>query len=96
MEKKHRPTREYIKLLLFIVGWIELFLFIVAALFGRVLGFKITFLICFWIGVIIIAVFLSIILMNFVAVGFQKLYFWFIATRRTGIIRRGLKGKSES
>jgi len=74
MEKKTNPTWEYFKLILFVIGWIELFLFFISVLWGRILGYQLIFMICFWIGVIIGIVFLSIILFNLLMIGLQKLF----------------------
>jgi hypothetical protein len=74
MEKKANPTREYFKLIAFVVGWVELFLLMVAVLLGRHMGFRLTIAVCFWIGATILIVFASILVINLSIICVQKLF----------------------
>jgi len=74
MEPKHHPLRDYFKLVLFVIGWMELFLLLFGLLFGGVLGYKNALTVCFWFGVLLLAVFLSIILANLLWIGILELY----------------------
>ena len=64
LEKETNPTWDYFKLLLFILFLIELALFFMAILFGRLLGYDLALTACFWIGVIVAASFGLIVLSN--------------------------------
>ena len=53
---------------------VELFLFLTAVIFGRKLGFEFVVPICFWLGVIVAAVFASIVIANLMVVFFLGRY----------------------
>jgi hypothetical protein len=53
---------------------VELFLFFTAFIFGRKLGYEFVAPICFWVGVIIAAVFASIVIANLIVVFFAGRY----------------------
>jgi DNA-directed RNA polymerase subunit RPC12/RpoP len=42
------PTWEYFKLIIFVTFWIGFVLFLIALIFGRVLGYDSALIICFW------------------------------------------------
>ena len=73
MKKKTNPLWDYFKLLIFIVFLIELALFIIAILFGRLFGYQLTIMACFWLGVIVAACFAVIVFANLTIIGFNKL-----------------------
>ena len=73
MKKKTDPTWEYFKLLIFIVLLIELALFFIAILFGRLFGYQLTIMACFWLGVIVAACFAVIVFANLTIIGLDKL-----------------------
>jgi hypothetical protein len=74
MEKESKPTWDYFELLLFILGWLGLFLFLIALIFAHHVGFfsAIKVSIGYWIFIIII--FLAIILLNLLYILFQKTF----------------------
>jgi len=72
LKKKTNPICEYFKLLIFIVFLIELALFIIAILFGRLFGYQLTIMACFWLGVIVTACFAVIVFANLTIIGFNK------------------------
>jgi hypothetical protein len=72
---KENPTREYFKLIFFTLFFFGLALFLMAMIFSRQVGFKSAVIICFWFWIIIIAVFLSTILLNWAVIGFKRVYF---------------------
>jgi hypothetical protein len=53
---------------------VELFLGLTAIIFGRKLGFEFVVPICFWLGVIVAAVFGSIVVANLMVVFFFSKY----------------------
>jgi hypothetical protein len=55
-------------------GSIELVLFLMAILFGRVIGYDWTVEACFWLGVIVAACVIIIVLLSISAMGLQRLY----------------------
>ncbi len=67
------PTWEYYKLISFIVGWIGVFLFLLAVIFGRQVGYETALFICFWFWLLIILVFLLIIFGNFGIIILKKI-----------------------
>jgi len=73
LEKERNPTWEYFRLLLFVLFLIELVLFFLAIIFGRLLGYDLTFVSCFWLGVIIAACFTIIVLFNVLVIFCHKL-----------------------
>ena len=73
MEKETNPTWEYFRLLLFVLFLIELVLFFLAIIFGRILGYDLAFVSCFWFGVIIAGCFTIIVLFNMLVILFHKI-----------------------
>lgn len=74
MEKRTNPTWEYFKSIIFVLLLVELFLFLTAIIFGRKLGYEFVTPICFWLGVIVAAVFVSIVAANLTVVFFLGRY----------------------
>ena len=74
MKKKPNHTCEHFKLLLFILLLCELILFLIALIFGRVFGYKLTFATCFWFGVIVAFCYAMIVGANLGVIFFQMLY----------------------
>ena len=74
MKKKPNPTWEHFKLLLFVLFLCELILFLIALLFGRLFGYKLTFATCFWFGVIVALCYAMIVGANLGVIIFQMLY----------------------
>ncbi len=66
--KKYNPTWEHIKLFIWVILIFELLLFCLALAVGKNAGFAFAFRVCFWLGLIIAAVFLSIFLLNFLGI----------------------------
>ena len=64
LKKETNPTWDYFKLLLFVLFLIELVLFFMAIIFGRLLGYDLALTACFWLGVIIAACYALIVLSN--------------------------------
>jgi Kef-type K+ transport system membrane component KefB len=64
LEKETNPTWDYFKLVLFIVFLAELVLFLMAIIFGRLLGYRDALAACFWLGVVIAGCFAIIVLSN--------------------------------
>jgi hypothetical protein len=74
LEKETNPTWEYFKLLVFVIFLIELVLFLIAMIFGRLLGYELTLTACFWFGLIVAACFALIISANLTVIFFSKLF----------------------
>jgi len=74
LEKHTNSTWEYFKSIMFVLFLVELFLFLVTIIFGRSLGHEFVTPICFWLGVIVAAVFASIIVANLTVVFFFGRY----------------------
>jgi len=53
LKRKASPTRDYFKLLIFVLLLIELILFFTALVFGRILGYRQTIIACFWFGIVV-------------------------------------------
>jgi hypothetical protein len=83
MEKEAKPTWDYFELLIFILGWMGLFLFLIAVIFAHHLGFITALKVSLGYWLFIIIIFISIIFLNLV----------YILLRRT---LRYFKKKSES
>ena len=73
MERLTNPTWDHFKILLFVLFLIELVLFSIALIFGRLLGYGATFRACFWLGVIVAVCYASLVLANVLIILFQKL-----------------------
>ena len=67
------PTWDYFKILLFVLFLIELVLFFIAIIFGRILGYDWSFVICFWLGIIVAGCISLIVLLNWLALLYHKL-----------------------
>jgi len=91
IDRKDNRTWEHFKLLIFVVFLIELILFLMAALFGRVLGYESTLTACFWLGVIVAICFASIVLGNVMVIFLYRLY---VMTRKK-IDKRSQPRKTE-
>ena len=74
MEKKTNPTWEYFKSIIFVLFLVELLLLLIGIIFGRLLGYEFTLAACFWLGVIVAAVFASIVFANLTVVFFHNKY----------------------
>ncbi len=61
-------------MLIFALFLIELVLFLMAALFARILGYESTLIACFWLGVIVAICFASVVLVIVMAIFFFRLY----------------------
>ena len=68
------PTWEYFKLIIFVTFWFGLFLFLLAMIFGRQVGYETAWIVCFWLWIIVIVVFSSIILCNLAIIFFHRTY----------------------
>jgi hypothetical protein len=66
--KKHNPTWEHIKLYIWVILIFELLLFCLALVFWKNTDFSLAFNVCFWMGLIIAVVFLSILLLNLLGI----------------------------
>jgi len=73
MERLANPTWDHFKVLLFVLFLIELVLFSMALIFGRLLGYGATLRACFWLGVIVAVCYASLVLGNVFIILFQKL-----------------------
>jgi len=64
MEKQAKPTWDYFELLLFILGWLGLFLFLIALIFAHHIGFitALTVSLGYWLFILVI--FVLIIFLN--------------------------------
>jgi hypothetical protein len=72
-EKEVHPTREYLGILGFILGWFGLFLLLVAVLFGKHIGLKWTLLTSLGFWTILIIIFGFIFLINIAGMFYLKL-----------------------
>jgi hypothetical protein len=75
LKKESNPTGDYFKLLLFVLFLIELVLFFMAIIFGRIFGYDLGLTACFWLGVIIAACYALIVLSNVLVIGSCKLFY---------------------
>ena len=73
MKKQASPTWQHVKLVLFALGLMELFLFFLAVIFGREVGYAAAFRTCAWFGVIIIVIFAFIMSINAIMIGIEKM-----------------------
>ncbi len=72
MEKEYTPTWDYFELLLFILGWLGLFLFLIALIFAHHVGLISALKVSFGYWVFIIIIFISIIFINMLYLFFRK------------------------
>ncbi len=68
------PTWEYFKLITFVVTWFGVFLFLLAVIFGRQVGYETALIICFWFWLMIVMVFLVIVLGNLGMIFVQRIF----------------------
>ena len=68
------PTWEYFKLIIFVIFWFGIFLFLLAMIFGRQVGYESALIVCFWFWIIVIIIISSIILCNLAIICFYKIY----------------------
>ena len=73
MERLRNPTWDHFKILLFVLFLIELVIFFMAFIFGRLLGYGATLRACLWLGVIMAVCYASLVLANVFIILFQKL-----------------------
>jgi hypothetical protein len=73
MRKGSNPTWDYFKLVLFVVFLAELVLFLVGIIFGRIPGYDLTMIACFWLGIILAACFALIVRGNVLLIAGSKL-----------------------
>jgi hypothetical protein len=64
MEKEYKPTWDYFELLLFILGWLGLFLFLIALIFAHHVGLISALKVSLGYWVFIVIIFISIIFIN--------------------------------
>jgi hypothetical protein len=74
MERLTNPTWDHFKILLFVLFLIELVLFSMALIFGRLLGYEETLTACFWLGVIVAVCYASLVLVNVLIILFHKVF----------------------
>ena len=74
MKKKSNPACEHFKLLLFVLFLGELILFLIALIFGRLFGYRLTFATCFWFGVIVALCYAMILGANLGVIFFITLF----------------------
>ena len=91
IDRKDNRTWEHFKLLIFVLFLIELVIFIMAMILGRVLGYDSTLTACFWLGVIVAICFATIVLGNVVVIFLYRLY---VMTRKK-IDKRSQPRKTE-
>jgi len=74
LKKETNPTWDYFKLLLFVLFLIELVLFFMAIIFGRLLGYDLALTACLWLGVIMAACYALIVLSNMLVIVSHKFF----------------------
>jgi hypothetical protein len=72
MEKESKPTWDYFELLLFILGWLGVFLLLVALIFAHHVGLINALKVSLGYWVFIIVIFVSLILINLIYLLIQK------------------------
>lgn len=72
MEKEYKPTWDYFELLLFILGWLGLFLFLMALIFAHHVGLISALKVSLGYWVFIIIIFISIFFINMLYLLLQK------------------------
>ena len=75
--KLTKPTWEYFKSIIFVTFWFGLVLFLIAIIFGRVLGYESALTICFWFWILVVIIFTSTILSNLAVIFSHKIYIKF-------------------
>jgi len=80
MLKSSNPTWDYFKRVLFVVFLAELVLFLRGIIFGRILGYDLTMIACFWLGIILAACFALIVRGNVLLIVGTKLI-WLIQNK---------------
>jgi len=73
MEKESKPTWDYFELLLFILGWLGLFLFLIALIFAHHVGFFSALQVSLGYWIFIIIIFIAIIILNLLYILLQKI-----------------------
>lgn len=73
MHKGYHQSWDYFKLLLFVVFLAELVLLLLGVIFGRILGYDLTMIACFWLGIILAACFALIVIGNVLLIAGIKL-----------------------
>lgn len=71
---KTNPTWEHFKALIFILFLCELIVFLIALIFGRVFGYKLTLIACFWFGFIVALCYAMIVGANLGVILVHMLY----------------------
>jgi len=74
VKKNTNPTWEHFKLLIFVLFLCELVLFLLAIIFGRVVGYKYTFAASFLFGFIVALCYALIVFANVVIIWLQKAF----------------------
>ncbi|MCK4558673.1 MAG: hypothetical protein KAV45_02745 [Calditrichia bacterium] len=72
MEKEYKPTWDYFELLLFILGWLGLFLFLMALIFAHHVGLISALKVSLGYWVFIVIIFISIFFINMLYLLLQK------------------------
>jgi len=72
--RPHYPTWAYFKDILFVIFLIGVIFFLLAIIFGTVVGYQTALVICFWFWVIAVAVIGAIILTNILSILLYKYY----------------------
>jgi len=72
--RQTNPTWEYFKLISFVNIWFGVFLFLLAIIFGRQVGYKAALIICSWFWVLVVLVFLLILVGNIAVIFLQKVF----------------------
>jgi hypothetical protein len=76
MQKKAKPTWDYFELLLFILGWLGLFLFLIALIFAHHIGFFTALKVSLGYWIFIVIVFAATALsMNYILVTNNEKHF---------------------
>jgi hypothetical protein len=70
--KEAKPTWDYFELLIFILGWIGLFLFLIAVIFAHHIGFLTALKVSLGYWIFIIIVFCSILFINLLYILLKK------------------------
>jgi len=87
LEKKNHPLILHFQSVGFVIGLFELFLLFIAVIFGRLLGYKFTFIACLCIGIMVAIIFLSIIILNVAAIFIHHIYYLLVKKKKPSCFR---------
>jgi ABC-type glycerol-3-phosphate transport system permease component len=74
LEKRFNPSLEQLKIFLWVVVVFEILILCLAIIVGNLVGYKLSFIAHSWLGLIVAVVFISIVIINILAIVLYRLY----------------------